>query len=383
MLSRRIKIVMYIATYIIDITALFYLIGVLHSSTALNSYRKKSFLIAIILTIIIVLSEAGTIFTDNGSLNIRSINIFCNILGFALTPMIPIVITLIFDRRIFATHRLWLVPTLINIVATVLSPLFRYIFYVDANNQYIRGEYFFVFIAVYIINFLILIISTLDIVGRYNYPIKGKMVALYFFTMIGTSIQLVDPLAYSSWHCITLALFLYFIVMCEFDTSFDTLTGLYNRATFDKDIKKISKPKALSVIILDINDFKSVNDTYGHNHGDRVIKAVASVIRKTFNKNYKCYRYGGDEFFILSNEIDPEKIEFQIRVMTKALAAGILEKGNPLPTVSYGYSIFSGRETLNFNKMFKEADEQMYHFKKVKKADAIHETTVSVSDHAI
>ncbi|PKM49988.1 MAG: hypothetical protein CVV02_13475 [Firmicutes bacterium HGW-Firmicutes-7] len=373
---------MYIATYIIDITALFYLMGLLYSSTALNIYRKKPFLIGIILTVIIILSEAGTVFADNGSLNLRSINIFCNILGFALTPMIPIAITLIFDRRILRTHKLLLVPTLINIVATVLSPLFRFIFYVDANNQYIRGDYFFIFITVYIINFLFLVMSTLDAGKKYNYPIMRKMVALSIFTIIGTSIQLVDPLVYSSWHCVTLSLFLYFLLMSEFDSSFDTLTGLYNRATFDKAAKQMVRPKVFSVIMLDINDFKCVNDTYGHDYGDRVIKNVATIIRESFNKHYTCYRFGGDEFCITSNETDQEKIEFQLRTMTNALAE-MREKGNLLPTVSYGYSIFPGGERLDFYKILKEADDQMYHFKKVHKADATYETTVSVSVHDI
>lgn len=77
---------MYIATYMIDIAALFFMIGLICSNTALNIYRKKPFLLAIILTVIIILAEAGTIFTDSGSLNLRSINILCNILGFTLTP---------------------------------------------------------------------------------------------------------------------------------------------------------------------------------------------------------------------------------------------------------------------------------------------------------
>ncbi|MGI6425382.1 MAG: hypothetical protein ACOX2A_09295 [Tepidanaerobacteraceae bacterium] len=244
--------VMYIATYIIDIAALFYLIGLVYSSTSLKCDRKNPFLISIILTIIIILSEAGSIFAENGSLNLRSINILCNILGFALTPIIPIAITLIFDKSILRKHKLMLVPTLINIVATVLSPLFRFIFYVDFNNHYIRGDYFFIFITVYIINLLLLVIRTIQAGKKYNYPIMYKMLALSLFTIIGTSIQLVNPLAYSSWHCVTLSLLLYLFLMSEFDSSFDTLTGLYNRAAFDKATKQIAGSKAFSIIILDM-----------------------------------------------------------------------------------------------------------------------------------
>lgn len=369
---------MFIATYLIDIAALFCLIGLLKSGTALNRKRKKPLLAGIILTIIIILSEAGTIFADNGSIDLRNINIFSNVLGFALTPMIPIVITLIFDRRILTTHRLILVPTVINIIAVVLSPLFGFIFHVDANNEYIRGKYFYIFIIVYIINILFLVISTLNMSKKYNYPMMLKLVALSLFTIISTSIQLVVPSAYSSWHSVTLALFLYFLLMSEFDSSFDTLTGLYNRATFDKAVEDLVKQKGLSIIILDINDFKNVNDTYGHDYGDRVIKTVASVVRESFNKHFKCYRYGGDEFSIISSETDPEKIEFQLKAMTKALAEK-RENGNLLPTVSYGYSVLQGEEILDFHKILKEADDQMYYFKKAHKAGNAQKISVSTA----
>ena len=117
--------------------------------------------------------------------------------------MIPIVITLIFDRRILTIHKLILVPSGINIVAAILSPLFRFIFYVDVNNQYVRGDYFYIFVAVYILNLLFLVVSTLDMGKKYNYPMMLKLVALSLFTITGTSIQLIVPSAYSSWHSVT------------------------------------------------------------------------------------------------------------------------------------------------------------------------------------
>jgi diguanylate cyclase (GGDEF)-like protein len=198
------------------------------------------------------------------------------------------------------------------------------------------------------------------------------LVALSIFTIIGTSIQLINPSVYSSWHCITLALLLYFLLLSEFDSSFDTLTGFYNRAVFNKAAKQMTDSKAFSIILLDIDDFKKVNDTYGHDYGDTVIKTVAAIIRKSFNKHYTCYRFGGDEFSIMSNEADREKIEYQLRTMISNFAE-MRENGSLLPTVSYGYSIFPGGEKLDFNKIFKEADEQMYKFKEIHKSDAIQE----------
>ena len=356
---------MYIATYSIDIAALFYLLSLLSSGTSLNSDRKMPFIFSIILTVVIILSEAGTILASSGSVSLRSMHIFFNILGFSLSPMIPIAITLIFDRRILTTHKVLLLPTLINIVATVLSPFLKLIFYVDPYNDYIRGKFFFVFIVVYVINYSILVMSTLNIGKKHNYPIKRKMMTLFLFSIIGTSFQLINPSIYSSWHCITLTLFLYFLMMSEFDSSFDTLSGLYNRAALDRVIKGLTKSKTLSIIMLDIDDFKMINDTYGHDYGDTVIQQVAAIIRESFAKHYTCYRFGGDEFAIISEEVNPDKIEYQLRRMTKTLSEK-REKGHILPTVSYGYSFNSGEETMDFNKVLKAADEQMYQYKRTR-----------------
>lgn len=174
-----------------------------------------------------------------------------------------------------------------------------------------------------------------------------KLVALCLFTLIGTSIELVYPSAYSSRHCVTLALLLYFLLMSEFDSSFDTLTGLYNRAAYDIAVKKMANIKAFSVIVLDINDFKTINDTYGHGYGDCIIKAVAEIVRKTFNKNYTCYRIDGDEFLIIGKETNQKRIENRRKLMTSNLAK-MREDGKALPTVSYGYSISSGEDKPDF-----------------------------------
>lgn len=106
--------VMDIATSIIDLAALSCLIWFLYSSTAMYIYRKRPFLVGIILSLIVILAEMGTMLAANGSLNIRSINILCNILGFALTPIIPVAIAFIFDGKILRTYKLLLVPTLIK-----------------------------------------------------------------------------------------------------------------------------------------------------------------------------------------------------------------------------------------------------------------------------
>jgi len=362
----RMEVILYFVTHILDIAALLYLLWMLHSSTVFDIRRKKPLSAGIILTIIAILCETGTIYADNGSLFYRIINIMCNVIGFSITPIIPIVITLIFNKGIFNERKFWLFPTVMNVIITFLSPFFGFIFYIDTDNHYIRGDYYFIFVAVYIINFLILFLCTLETGKKYNYPIIRKSIALSLFTIIGTSIQLIFPSLYSTWHCVTLSLLLYYFLLSEFDNSFDTLTGLYNRASFEKAAKQIQDLKAFSVIVLDIDNFKNINDTFGHDYGDTIIKTMADIIQKSFAKHYTCYRCGGDEFFIISNETDQEKIEFQLKTMISNLNE-MREQGNPLPTISYGYSIYKGKEKLDFQRILKEADDQMYQYKKTYK----------------
>lgn len=353
---------MYIATYLMDIIALIFLMVLIYSSTSIHRYRKRPFAVAVLLTIFIILSEAGTLYNSYFGMHQRVLHVLFNVMGFALTPMLPMVLALIFDREILKKHRLILLPTFINLMASVLSGFMNVIFYIDAFNGYSRGTYFFIFTIVYCSNFLFLVVCTINLGHKNNYPMKRKLLAMIIFIILGTSVQILRPDIYSSWHSVTLALFLYYFIMSDFDSSFDTLTGLYNRSNFEKKVVQKTEKKPYSVIMLDINDFKLINDTYGHDYGDEVIKKVAAVIRKNFPKPYTCFRYGGDEFSILSPIVDVEEIDKLLRNMMLDLERPFKEEGI-LPSVSFGYSVSKGGDFYEFKDRLKEADERMYLYK--------------------
>ena len=87
----------YFATYSLNIVALLFLLGLLINNNILNDHRKKPFIYGIVLTILVIFSEAGTILCSDGNIGLRGLNILFNVLGFALTPVIPIVLLAIFD----------------------------------------------------------------------------------------------------------------------------------------------------------------------------------------------------------------------------------------------------------------------------------------------
>lgn len=356
----------YIATYLIDVAALVFLCCLIYSNNILDQRRKGPFYFGTVLTVLIILSEAGTIIAGDGNADLRFLNIFCNVFGFSLTPMIPIILIAIFDLTILKANKLLMLPSIFNMLATALSPWLGFVFYVDANNNYERGHSFYIFVAAYIINLIILLITTVMTGEKHHYPIKAKIIALSLFAVSGTSIQLIFPSVYSSWHSVTLSLLLYYLLLSEFDGSFDALTRLHNRAAYEKITNKLDGRNPYSVIVMDINNFKEINDTYGHDFGDAVLKIVASTIRKSFDTRCTCYRVGGDEFYVINSETDPVKLEHQLMSMTNNLEKERRNDGR-LPTIAYGYSIFKGGKAVGFQEVLKEADDQMYCFKKIQK----------------
>ena len=109
---------------------------------------------------------------------------------------------------------------------------------------------------------------------------------------------------------------------------------------------------------MDINYFKEINDTYGHDYGDTVLKRVAAIIRESFDHNSSSYRIGGDEFSVLCRGSDLKKINHRLKSMTNRLT---LERqtDSTLPTVAYGSSA-SQPDMPDIQDVLKAADAQMY-----------------------
>ena len=143
----------------------------------------------------------------------------------------------------------------------------------------------------------------------------------------------------------------------------DSLTGIYNRTYIDRLVKKIRHKKVIGIMI-DVNDFKSINDNYGHKEGDKVLIAFANALRQATNVNGTCLRYAGDEFLVFLNTCDFNKVdEFTCLLdieIDKKLSS--INKNYKL-TYSYGYSLFDSSE-INFDSFMNIIDGKMYGNKK-------------------
>lgn len=147
----------------------------------------------------------------------------------------------------------------------------------------------------------------------------------------------------------------------------DALTGLKNRMAYVENInnleRNLPKDSRVCVIMIDIDNFKNVNDTMGHKAGDELLENVANALKKIFfDVGCVVYRVGGDEFVVIALEVDPEYLNSIIDNINQTKE--IMELGC---SVSLGYSNVDLYENNAFERALARADEKMYIQKTQKK----------------
>jgi diguanylate cyclase (GGDEF)-like protein len=145
----------------------------------------------------------------------------------------------------------------------------------------------------------------------------------------------------------------------------DPLTGLLDRGSFDADLThalECSKAGSLSLLVIDLDKFKTINDTCGHEAGDEVVNKAAGVVRLACEGRGSCYRYGGDEMIVLlprHNFQQGTAVAEQIRV---GIAELKFEKSSEYITASIGMTSYP-EVTKSSDDIFSDADAMVYQAK--------------------
>ena len=155
----------------------------------------------------------------------------------------------------------------------------------------------------------------------------------------------------------------------------DQLTGLYNRRGFfimaEKQLQVAQRIGArLTLLFIDLDNLKQINDTLGHEGGDTTLKAAAAVLQDTFRQADILGRIGGDEFAALMVEGNGEQEDITIQ---ERLQANLDRRNQDLPAafplgLSYGITHLDPQHPRNLDELIAEADRRMYHAKQTKKA---------------
>lgn len=142
----------------------------------------------------------------------------------------------------------------------------------------------------------------------------------------------------------------------------DQLTGLYNRHAFVKHTTSdMFQPVGCTLVMLDLNELKKCNDTFGHDAGDRYIIAGAKVIEDTFGQYGKVYRMGGDEFCVLMQNVEESVVEQACCMLQQNTEKFNASSGELFcMQIACGYMGYVGERDFNIEDTLRRADHKMY-----------------------
>ncbi len=149
----------------------------------------------------------------------------------------------------------------------------------------------------------------------------------------------------------------------------DYLTNIFNRRAFDKEIEKIEKKHQIfgtnyAVVFYDIDHFKAINDTYGHDCGDAVLRTFAGILKRLTRQEDTLARYGGEEFVVLLNyENENELIKYLKRVKELIANSVFNYKDSQKITVKFSAGLSYRNKYNSFEEAIKKADDLLYEAK--------------------
>lgn len=170
---------------------------------------------------------------------------------------------------------------------------------------------------------------------------RGKRAAVGSFMDITERREIEEQLKYLSLH--------------------DPLTGLYNRAYFEQEMRRVEDDRhiPIGIIVCDVDGLKLINDTLGHEKGDALLKAAAAVIKRPFRKGDMIARTGGDEFAVLLPRTGRAAVEAAcLRIQSSVAAHNASSPELPL-SISTGFAV-AEEGPVDMNKLLREADNNMY-----------------------
>ncbi len=264
-------------------------------------------------------------------------------------------------------------PLFVLIIILVSSPWTKLVFYYDAAGMFQRGP---LYIAIIGMSGIYLLHASFHLLINLKYADTPKKrrehIILMLFLVFPITAGIID---YIIPHLPVLELLallgivVIFTGMQNEQIYVDTLTGLHNRRGASEYLQEhlfyASPDNPVHIFIVDVDDFKKVNDLYGHAEGDNVMKLIASVINE-FHNEYGFYtaRWGGDEFVLLfEGELDCEPSAI-IERLNRRLQEKCEELTKPYNLkLSGGYSSTYDRR-ITEEAIFKSADEVLYENKK-------------------
>ncbi len=302
----------------------------------------------------------------------RFLNYLSSSISYLATGVIGFLWCLYVDLHIYKNHvryrrkvRFVAIPLLIELVCVLYNLLGNgFVFSVSADNVYSRGSFT---VIGYLTVYLYFLYSIYLVYHSHEEGLNLDFFPIFYFMgpcVIGAVVQFLYFGITSSW--ISVAVSLTFVQMQAYseNISTDSLSGLYNRRYLDRilALKEHLMQKSVYGIMMDVNDFKQINDLYGHSMGDQAIRVMGDILLKSVPDGGIPIRFAGDEFVVLLVQDDPNAVFETMTEINRRL--DVLNRSGAEPfklSVSMGQAKLDPSDPETF---LREMDERMYEEKR-------------------
>ena len=265
------------------------------------------------------------------------------------------------------------IPLILSIFFLIINLTKKILFTISIDNLYSPGKYIYLYNLINAI-YVLIIITYLISYYFYNKNSKNEIKSLILFTLlpvVSAGIQNYNYGIILGQVGFTLSELLIYFNNQKKEANYDELTGVYNRRAFNKRANKIYySNKSMFLMLMDADDFKIINDKYGHLEGDKALIQIANILNSAINnihKNYSLARYGGDEFVIVGNIQNKDEVAQLINQIEEEEKKYNKETNNKYNIkLSIGYALQNDNHT-SVEDLIKEADALMYAKKRKRK----------------
>ncbi len=376
--------VLYIEISIVGIFLLLIIIFNQRQNTGFSTLQRQFNLLVYAEISILVIDTACWLLDGTTFPHARAVNIIVETLYYCFNILMPflwvVYVELFLNKRQKETYRrlhLLAIPMVALLLFLVINLFTKSVFIIDENNVYHRNTGYLLYAGLAFFYMGYASVRGLIAIRRANWKEeKRRYYPMVYFIIPAAIGGIIQTFIYGLtliWVFVAVSIMMLYIDSLNQQISADPLTGINNRRELNMyllhETKDSDNKGILALIMMDVDGFKLVNDTYGHFYGDGILVAVADILKQSC-KNTPAFlaRYGGDEFCIVYPARNKHEVEDLIETIQSNVIAWNRLQTEPVTIgLSIGYSVWNPDTDEYVEELYKRADQEMYLAKSKKK----------------